>query len=657
MQSIRRNRPGRTISILISLIILGVMIPFNHASAQDSPGRVVLTGIGSDSFPTLGVEFEAYDPTGGFLTELDASQVTILENGQSQPISNLELLQPGVQFTLAFNLSPELSNRYAGVTRLANILERLLQWSQTQPAEGADQVSLATNTGLQLIRSNAAQEWQTALFDLANLDLKAEKSSLTALTRAVDLATDPSAERAMKSAILYITPLPNVSTLAALPNLAERARGQNTPIYVWLVASASSPTSSPELFQPIEDLAIQSGGALFLYSGIEALPDPDGYLNPLRYTYRATYDSKIDASGSYDILLEINHNDQQLVSDSRPVFLNVLPPNPIFLSPPSKIERTWQQPSDSSEETLLPANAILQIVVEFSDGHQRPLKASRLFVDGELVAENTQEPFDSFQWDLSAYQVDARHVLNVEVEDTLGLIRRSIDTPVDLTVEPAKTNMIKSLLTSDHLLIFGGVLAAGIVLVLALGLVGRRAHRESPASRRAREDPLTQPVTSRMDNGKPNAAPSIDRPTWPRYAVGSLSSAPAWLLRVPDTGGLGVAAEKSRVSPSSNPASAIPLSRRETKLGSDPQAVTYKISSPTVSPLHARVMQTADGGFLLQDSGSVAGTWVNYSPVPAQGVLLRHGDLVQIGKVAFRFELANPPEERQPRISNRQEPL
>src|SRR3972149_3705280 len=313
MQSIRRNRPGRTISILISLIILGVMIPFNHASAQDSPGSVVLTGIGSDSFPTLGGEFEAYDPTGGFLTELDASQVTILENGQSQPISNLELLQPGVQFTLAFNLSPELSNRYAGVTRLANILESLLQWSQTQPAEGADQVSLATNTGLQLIRSNAAQEWQTALFDLANLDLKAEKSSLTALTRAVDLATDPSAERAMKSAILYITPLPNVSTLAALPNLAERARGQNTPIYVWLVASASSPTSSPELFQPIEDLAIQSGGALFLYSGIEALPDPDGYLNPLRYTYRATYDSKIDASGSYDILLEINHNDQQLV--------------------------------------------------------------------------------------------------------------------------------------------------------------------------------------------------------------------------------------------------------------------------------------------------------------------------------------------------------
>ena len=53
----------------------------------------------------------------------------------------------------------------------------------------------------------------------------------------------------MKNAILYITPLPSAASLAALPNLAERALHQNTPIYVWLVASASAPTSSPELFK------------------------------------------------------------------------------------------------------------------------------------------------------------------------------------------------------------------------------------------------------------------------------------------------------------------------------------------------------------------------------------------------------------------------
>ena len=657
MLQIRRSQPGRFLYVLIIAIILGVMIPFNHASAQDATGQVVLTGINSDSFPTLGVEFEVYDLLGGFVTDLQAGDVTIQENSKPQPVSSLELLQPGVQLTIAFNLSPELSNRYAGVTRMANILERLVQWSQVQPAGSTDQISLATNTGLQLIRSQSRPEFETALFDLGKIDLQAEKSSLNALTRAVDLATDPSSAQTMKSAILYITPLPGAAALAALPNLAERALHQNAPIYVWLVGSASAPASFPELFTPLEDLALKSGGSLFLYTGLETLPDPDGYLNPRRYLYRATYDSKIKAGGSYDVSLEINRGDLHLSSASRPVFVNVLPPNPIFLSPPSKIERVWQKAADSDEETLQPASAVIQIVIEFSDGHQRPLKATRLFVDGALMVENTREPFNTFTWDLAGYQADGRHMLNVEVEDNLGLIRRSIDTPVDVSVELARTNLFKSILSSDHLLVFGGVLAAGVVLVLALGLVGRRAHQNSPASRRAREDPLTQPVTPRKDNGKP-AAPtsSVDRPTWPRYAVGSLSSAPAWLLRVPDTGGLSATPE-SRISPSSNPASAIPLSRRETRLGSDAQAANYKLSSPTVSPLHTRILQTAEGGFLIQDAGSVAGTWVNYAPVPAQGVLLRHGDLVQIGKVAFRFELANPPEERQPRITNRQEPL
>jgi len=655
------HRKKRILSLKLSAVVLiigimGGLFPVERAFAQETGGKVVLSAVNSDAFPTMGVEFEVYNASGGFVTDLNREDVTIHEAGNLIPAASLELLQPGVQFTLAFNLSPELSNRYAGVTRLAYILERLQQWTQAQPTESADQVSLATNTGLQLIRSSARQEIASTLDSLAAVDLAAEKSSLNALTRAVDLATDSSTGQTHKGAILYITPLPSLATLAAMPNLAERALHQNTPIFIWLVASSSSPASNPELYKPLEDLALNSGGSLFLYNGLDALPDPDGYLNSLRFLYRADYPSKINAGGSYDVSIEVTRSDLNRMSDTRPVFLNVLPPNPIFLSPPVKIDRVWVKPADSTEQQLEPGRVPIQIIIEYSDGHQRPLKASRLFVDGTQVAENTQEPFNTFQWDLSGYSVAGRHTLAVEIEDTLGLSRRTIDTPVDVSVAAAKTNILKSIFSSSHILIFGGVLAAGIVLVLALGLIGRRAQQNSPASRRAREDPLTQPVNPHRDGGKrAESAPSLDRPTWPRYAVGSLSSAPAWLLRVPDTGGL-ASTQTSRVSPSSNPVSAIPLSRRETRLGSDPQAATYKISSPTVSPLHAKVLQTAEGGFLIQDTGSIAGTWVNYAPVPTQGVLLRHGDLVQIGKVAFRFELANPPEERQPHITNRQEP-
>jgi pSer/pThr/pTyr-binding forkhead associated (FHA) protein len=647
---------GWMLSLVLICGIIGGLFPVQSAFAQESSGKIVLNTINTDSFPAMGVDFEAYDPTGSFIADLQTGDVLINEAGNLLPADSLELLKPGVEITLAFNLSPELTNRYAGVTRMANILDRLQQWTQALPVDSPDQVSLATNTGLQLIRSQSRQELASALTDLGNVDLSAEKSSLNALTRAVDLATDPNTQRSVKRAILYVTPLPGLSSLAALPNLAERALHQNTPIFVWLVASASSPASNPDLYSAIEKLAQDSGGSVFLYNGEGALPDPDGYFNPLRYVYRAAYTSRIQAGGSYDIRLEVQRNGVQLYSEVRPVFMTVLAPNPIFLSPPSTIERVWLKKPDSTEESLQPQSEMIQIVVEFSDGHTRPLRSSRLYVDGALAVENTREPFDSFRWDLSGYTAAGRHVLVAEVEDTLGLTRRSIETPVDITVEPVKANVIKSIFSGTHVLIFGGVLAAGVVLVLALGLVGRRAQQNSPASRRAREDPLTQPVTPHTDGSRPDSpVPGVDRPTWPRYAIGSLSSAPAWLLRIPDTGGLSLP-QQSQISPSSNPASAIPLSRRETRLGSDAQAVTYKISSPTVSPLHARITQTAEGGFLIQDTGSVAGTWVNYAPVPAQGILLHHNDLVQIGKVAFRFELANPPEERQPRITNYQEP-
>lgn len=649
--------PSFRFSLLLAVALaVGGLLPFHQAWAQDAAGRVQVRGVNSDSFPAMGVEFEVYDPLGGFVTDLTAQDVAVNEAGEARHVVSLELLQPGVQFTVAFNLSPEMSNKYAGMSRMENILQRLDGWARVQKAETPDAVSLATNTGLQLIRSRSPQEWEDALASLGAINLLEEQSNLNALTRAVDLVTDTSTESAMKQAILYITPLPNASTLAALPNLADRAANQGVPIFVWLVASPSTPTTSADIYTAVENLATSTGGSLFLYSGQEVLPDPDGYLNSLRYYYRAVYDSTIQASGSYDIGVEIQRDETQLISETHPVYLNVLPPNPIFLSPPSVIERTWAESQESGEEVLLPESVEIQIVVEFSDGHQRPLKASRLFVDDELAVENTAEPFDIFIWDLSGIQTTSRHVLRVEVEDTLGLSHHSIDTPVDVNVEPSQTNAWKSILNAQNLLIFGGVLAAGAVLVVTLGFLGRKAQRQTAATRRAMKDPLTQPVPQRAEaRRKAAASPAINQPTWPRYAVSSLSSAPAWLLRVPDTGGVSAAATASRISPTSNPASAIPLSRRETRLGSDEKVVNYKLSSPTVSPVHARITQTAEGGFLIQDAGSVAGTWVNYVPVPAKGVLLRHGDLVQIGKVAFRFELANPPEEQQPHITDRRE--
>ncbi|MBV5337377.1 MAG: FHA domain-containing protein, partial [Deltaproteobacteria bacterium] len=61
--------------------------------------------------------------------------------------------------------------------------------------------------------------------------------------------------------------------------------------------------------------------------------------------------------------------------------------------------------------------------------------------------------------------------------------------------------------------------------------------------------------------------------------------------------------------------------------------------------------QTEDGGFLLLDTGSIAGTWVNYDPIPREGYRLVHGDMVNFGHLMYRFTLRALPVTSKPTIT------
>ncbi len=644
----------RITRIIAILFILGLQFSTRTARAQDA-GRIELIEVASAEFPALQLKFEAYDEANHFIRDLQPGQVRVRAADQSYPLRELELLQPGAHFIAAFNLGPELSNRYAGVSRFEALRSALAAWAQAQPAAAGDQFSLAANTGLQLIRSGDPREWAAALTGFQP-DLLAEKPDLNALTRAVDLATDPNPESTRKNAILYITPLMFNWNQEALTNLGERAAAQGVRIYVWLAASQSSAAGNPEIVQALESLAGATGGQFYLFSEESGPPDLEGYLEPLRYIYLAAFDAQINASGSYDLRLEVEHAGGLLTSASKPVFLNIEPPNPIFLSPPTLIERRWIREEGQKESLLLPASAELRILVEFPDGHERALESSRLYVDGTLAAENTAPPFDVFNWDLNAYNSDSRHQLRVEVEDTLGLSKSSIDTPVDLTVEPQKALPLRAVFTGERLLTLGGILAAGAVLALALILTGRQSRERRRGKRREDADPLTQPVPARIEppsQPRPGAArAAAERTTIPRRTAAEFSSAKAWLVRVTDER----PAVRRTNLPAPQPATAIPLIRRETTIGSDSKRALYRLDAATVSGLHARILATAEGEYRIFDSGSIAGTWVNFAPVPGPGLLLRHGDLVQIGRETFRFQLAQPPEEEPPRVEVYEDP-
>ncbi|HEY47870.1 MAG TPA: FHA domain-containing protein [Anaerolineae bacterium] len=94
----------------------------------------------------------------------------------------------------------------------------------------------------------------------------------------------------------------------------------------------------------------------------------------------------------------------------------------------------------------------------------------------------------------------------------------------------------------------------------------------------------------------------------------------------------------------------IPLTGVEFIFGSDPSMTSAPLLDPSVAGIHARLTRQAAGDYLLRDQGSIAGTWINYELVSDEGYLLKHGDIIHIGRQVFRFRLPTPPPPPEVRI-------
>ena len=67
----------------------------------------------------------------------------------------------------------------------------------------------------------------------------------------------------------------------------------------------------------------------------------------------------------------------------------------------------------------------------------------------------------------------------------------------------------------------------------------------------------------------------------------------------------------------------------------------HVLDDPSISPLHARIKQTSEENFVIMDHGSVAGTWVNFEPVASEGTILKHGDIIHIGRISLCITYSN----------------
>ena len=608
---------------LTTCMLVGMLLVVTLSTATgQSSGSITVSEPDISTYPLISTSFTALDPAGMFIKDLKPGELRVSENNTAVTSYTLEMEQMGVRFYVAINEGPTLDNRFSGVMRIDRIKTALFNWVAAQPTETLDEFHLVVNEGVLQFNAVNPASWQSAL-ESYQPDLTNAAPGMASLSAAVDNALSNSAQTPKATALLFITPLPTEVQLAAMQEIIARAKSSDMHIFIWLVGPQDYAGSEAAL--QLERYALETGGQFFLFSGAEELPVIVVMLDPLEYVYHLTYETANNLSGEYSLVLDIKRGELALASEPVTYTLTVLPPNPIFLSPPSVITRSWSQTKKKSASVLTPDIVSLEIIVEFPDGLPRELVSSRLFVDGGLADENEAAPFDSFNWNVSDYTESGLHNLQVIVEDRVGLKGQTIQIPVEVTVEEQKITATDRFL--EQLTLVNGVIAGAILLVVIIGLVlliNTLKKRPKKKAGGKTSDPVTQPVSI---EGEYTLAPqhADARVKWP--VIRGVGLAPARLI------------QKRSAAPAVDYLLEIPLGNDEVLIGSERRKADYVLVHSSVSPLHARIFKDADGNFRIADSGSAAGTWVNYAPVSTRGVKLEHGDLVQFGRLAYIFEL------------------
>ena len=642
MQSPNFNRCIKNNHTTISclLLILALLLPVS-VNAQDG-GKAFITPPAMVNFPYFETYLTVYDSQGKFIQNLKTTDIRLLEDGHSAPVTGVKELRPGVQAVIAISPGPPFAIQNSqAVSRYDSVIESLEKWGRSRIGTTIDDLSLLTTGGASTSHVSDPAEWLSTLTS-SQVDAKIATPSLDTLSRAVELAADPTARPGMGSAVLFIT-TPFEGTLdGSLDNIASQAEQNGIKIFVWMVASPGVFSSAEA--DRLAELAGGTGGTFFAYSGEEDLPDPETYFAPLRNIYNLNYESKIKNNGTHQLKVQVKTESGQITSPGKNFEFEIQPPQPAVISPPIQIirkppsEDIGPRKADIETNNFFPDEQEINIIFDFPDGLVRPIVRSGLYVDGDLAAENIEPPFDQFIWNLEDFITNGSHTLQVEVEDSLGLTGRSAEIPVEISVELPEPNPWAAVYNNIPLLSGLAILLAGAVLVLVLIMGGRlRPHLPGKKEeRRRKSDPVTQPVTDDNTTSSQRFYKLASRLKWSKGPVST--QAYALLTMVSD----------SDDTAASTP---IPIISDDLPIGSDPNQAILVLDDPSIEELHAHLRRSEDSTFRLADEDTIAGTWINYTPVSKEGTKLEHGDLIHIGRVGFRFSMRDTSRIRKPIVT------
>jgi len=608
-------------AVLIWIILLSTTVT---AGAQ--AGRVVdISPPETAEFPLMTIYFDTTERDGSVITDLLEDQIMLREDGVEQEFLDFKALTPGIQLVMALNVSaPFAIQDISGKSRFNYLAEALLDWANLTPLSSPDDLSLITNDGVELTHLDSKEDFIAALEEYSP-DLRETEPDFNVLARAIEIASDPVDQLGMKRVVLLFTPPTTPAGSAAIESLVSRAKDSQVMVYTILVSSPAFFNSTGA--EVLKSLTAETNGNFFTFSGEEPLPDFISLFAPLRSTYLINYQSQIVTSGSHTLELTMS-SDLGESQGQREFFLDVQPPNPIFISPPRVITRKMVQ---TGSDTLPiadfePGSITLGLIVEFPDQHPRELEEVIFRVDGEVVSRLTEEPYDHFVWDLSQYENSAVHYLTIEAVDLLGLSKQSIQTPIEVIIDIPPQSI--STILADNAPAFAGlalVLILGMLLFILISRGTIKPEFKFGLNRFFRNGGKEKNNTSQLkkinqdgefigSSGNPN---SLEIKKQKAFRLIPISDVLQQQVPEPIQGG-----------------------EDDVILGNDPSPGIINIPHPSVVKQHARITIQPDGEFVITDEGSPSGTWINYKQILSNKPHpLKDGDIIHIGEAGFRYQL------------------
>lgn len=602
----------RILVLLVSVVILSGITTVS-TSAQESL-NVQVTSIRTESFPEIWMYVSVTRPDGERVTDLTAADFNVLEGENEITPSSVREERLGTRQIYYINTSLASGLRDAsGNTRLDYAVDALQEWWQLPDAArlGLDDLSLYTAESALAIHETSAAVLASRL-DAYTPQFQLETAPYRRIQQVLRAARDPLPREGMTTSLVFVTPFVRGPELEDLEAAITEARELNVTVYTLLLADPDE-LENP-LTAEMNRLSEETGGQLYLFDPDEGLGNLARRIISEQSQYVVRYTSKANTSGEHSLTLLAQSAGASGNSNPLSFSVDLQPPSITFERVPGDIVRRTEDQAQPLEE-VPPTSSSIRISVSFPDDLPRELESTSLWVDGEQVVINTAPPFENFEWDFSSYTTDGVLTLTARVEDNLGLSAQTEEVPVNIIFDlpPSGLAALQPVLSRIFLTaasIFLAVAAlAGVVIMIRKSVI--RPDRPDQGSRINRQQ--TAPgirTTSQSEDEIPEA---------------SLISLDSDLMTVNLTG-------------------------IDHVIGKDPSLATIMLPDPSVEALHARLIRHADGRYLIKDTGSVAGTWVNYHEIPESGMILHHGDLIHFGRNAFRF-VKPVPTDRAPQLT------